>query len=409
MANQASTNQSQKERASSSYAFVVPRFGPGCGGAETLVSEIALKLHARGDKITILTTCAKDNRSWENAWPAGMTIESGLTVYRYPVDKRNLDIWVPHQISIHEGMNPGLNAQLDWLEHSVNSSELYAHISARADEYDAIFFAPYLFGTTFWGSLIRPDKSILIPCLHDENYSYLESMKGMFALVKGCIFNAKAEMDLAERLFGRLAGGVVGMGFEPKELKECAPYLEEGTKYILYLGRKETGKNGHLLIDNFIRAKESGLIENDLKLAFCGGGSFSDLLRPGVLSRGDILDIGYLSEDEKHRLLSHAVALVQPSRNESFSIVLMEAWLAGVPVIVDALCPVTREHAIDSNGGLYYSTSEEFGLVVNRLAMDPVLRQQLGSAGREYVLSMYDWDCVLSRFDDVVRDVQGIA
>ena len=408
MENQNYTDSAKPPKEPARYAFVVPRFGPGCGGAETLVSEIALKLRARGDEITILTTCAKDNRTWENAWPAGKTVESGLTVYRYPVDPRNLDVWVPHQISIHEGINPGLNAQLDWLEHSVNSSELYAHISSRADEYDAIFFAPYLFGTTFWGSLIRPEKSILIPCLHDENYSYLESMKGMFALVKGCLFNARAEKDLAERLFGQLAGGVVGMGFEPKELTECAPYLEKGTKYILYLGRKETGKNGHILIDNFIRAKESGLIEADLKLAFCGGGSFTDLLRPGVLNRGDILDIGYLTEDEKHRLLSHAIALVQPSRNESFSIVLMEAWLAGVPVVVDALCPVTREHTIDSNGGLYYSSSEEFGLVISRLASDAALRQELGASGREYVKSMYDWQRVLERFDTVVREIQGI-
>jgi glycosyltransferase involved in cell wall biosynthesis len=391
------------------FAFVVPRFGPGCGGAETLVAEIAVRLKARGDDITILTTCAKDNRTWENAWPEGMTEEFGLKVYRYGVDARDLNIWIPHQINIHEGINPGLNAQLDWLEHSVNSSGLYQHIATRQEEYDALFFAPYLFGTTFWGSLINPDKSILIPCLHDENYSYLESMKAMFGLVRGCVFNARAEMELAERLFGKIRGGVVGMGFEVPQREAATPYLEAGTRYILYLGRKETGKNGHKLIDNFITAKEQGLIDSDIKLVFCGGGSFDDLLRPGVLSRGDIVDIGYLSEQDKHRLLSHAIALVQPSRNESFSIVLMEAWLAGVPVVVDALCPVTREHAIDAEGGLYYADPEEFGLVINKLASTPMLRQQLGESGREYVRSVYDWNRVLERFDTVVRDIQGIA
>jgi len=86
----------------------------------------------------------------------------------------------------------------------------------------------------------------------------------------------------------------------------------------------------------------------------------------------------------------------------------MEAWLAGVPVVVDALCPVTREHTIDSNGGLYYSSSEEFGLVISRLASDPALRQELGASGREYVKSMYDWQRVLERFDTVVREIQGI-
>lgn len=387
------------------FAFVLPRFGPGSGGAETLLGAIAKKLYERGDLVTILTTCAKDNRSWENDWQPGRYEEDGLVVHRYLVDKRDLNVWIPHQISIHEGLNPGLNAQLDWLQESVNSTDLYIHIAQNADSYDAIFFGPYLFGTTFWGSLIRPDKSVLVPCLHDENYSYLETIGAMFRLVKGCVFNAKSEMELAERLYGSLRGGVVGMGFEELDSDDAPAYFPQGTQYLLYLGRKETGKNAHKLIDNFILAKDAGLIPDSVKLAFCGGGSFTDLLRPDAFKREDIIDIGYLSEREKRGLVKHAVALVQPSRNESFSIVLMEAWLLGVPVIVDSLCAVTREHVIESNGGLYYSDHKEFGAVVKTLLTDDNLRRQLGMAGREYVKRVYTWPSVLDRFDAVVGEI----
>lgn len=387
------------------FAFVLPRFGLGSGGAETLIGAIAKKLSDRGDSVTILTTCAKDNRSWENDWAPGKYEEDGLIVNRYPVDKRDLNVWIPNQISIHEGLNPGLNAQLDWLQESVNSSELYSYIAQNADDFDSIFFGPYLFGTTFWGSLIRPDKSILVPCLHDENYSYLETIGAMFRLVKGCVFNAKPEMELAERLYGQIRGGVVGMGFEELDTEDAPAYFKDDTQYFLYLGRKETGKNAHKLIDSFILAKEAGLITESVKLAFCGGGSFSDLLRPEALKREDIVDIGYLTESEKRGLIKHATALVQPSRNESFSIVLMEAWLLGVPVIVDSQCAVTREHVIESNGGLYYSDYKEFGAVAKTLLNDPVLRKQLGQSGKDYVNKVYTWPSVLNRFDAVVGEI----
>jgi len=391
------------------YCFVVPRFGLGVGaGAETLMREIALRLAKRGEEVHVLTTCAKDNRTWENSLPEDVTNEDGITVYRYKVDERNLNVWVPYQVNISEGINPGVEAQLDWLTHSVNSTGLYEHIKNNADSFDALFFGPYLFGTTFWGSLIRPDKSILIPCLHDENYAYLETLSSMFRLVKGCVFNANAEMEFANNLYGHIKGGEVGMGFEPLDKDYVAnlkPYLDLNLKYILYVGRKEMGKNAHKLIDNFVAAKNSGRIDENLKLVFVGPGSFDDLMRPQALKRSDIVDIGFLSEADKHGLIKHALSVVQPSRNESFSIVLMEAWLLGVPVIVDSGCAVTREHVLESNGGLYYDSNDEFGEVVRYLEHDPNLCKALGSNGYEYVLNKYSWKAVLNRFDTVMESL----
>lgn len=393
------------------YAFVVPRYGRSIGGgAETLVRELACRLAARGDAIQVWTTCARDNRSWENELPAGTGTEDGVTVTRFPVDARDLDTWIPLQLRIHEGLQLTLSEQLDWMQESVNSSQLYEHILMAADTVEAVFFAPYLFGTTFWGSLLRPDKAVLIPCLHNETYAYTTVIQSMFRQARGCLFNALPEQDLASALYGSSRGGEVGMGFDVPDsstLDALTPYFDDAKCYILYVGRKETGKNVQVLVDNFIQAKSAGTLPEDLALVIAGGGSFSDIGRPDALERSDIIDIGYLDERDKQRLIKFAICLCQPSTNESFSIVLMESWMLGTPVVVHGNCAVTRHHAVASGGGLYFTSEPEFAAVLERLITDPKLRLALSNAGAAYVQERYSWPAVLDRFDAVMESLEA--
>ena len=396
---------------SARYAFVVPRFGEGiAGGAETLTAELASRLKARGNKVEVFTTCARDNRSWANEYPPGDALEFGVPVKRFAVDERDLEVWIPKQISISEGMNLPLEDQLQWMAHGVNSAGLYRHIAEHAQNFDALFFAPYLFATTFWGSLICPQRSYLIPCLHNEHYAYTDVVQSMFRQVGGALFNAEPERELAQRLYGEVRGGEVGMGFDPPSADEAAglkPYFAERFPYVLYVGRKETGKNVQLLIDCFISFKAQGLGPKNLCLVVAGGGSFEDLHRPQALRRGDVIDLNHVSETDKKRLITHAAMLCQPSTNESFSIVIMEAWQLGTPVLVHADCAVTRHHATESGGGLYFGSEADFCGVLKRLLEDASLCKSLAEAGRKYVLDRYSWRAVLERFDGVMNELLG--
>ena len=391
------------------FAFVLPRYGKGfAGGAEMLCGELARKLAIRGDHIEILTTCARDNRSWANELEPGISEIDGITVRRFKVDQRDLESWIPKQLAIHDGMRLPLEDQLEWMQHSVNSEGLYRHIAEYGQSFDLIFFAPYLFGTTFWGSLIYPDRSVLVPCLHDECYAYTEVIQSMFRQVKGCLFNTLPEQELCHRLYGPVKGGVVGMGFEPDGASgDCPTYFDDNLPYLVYLGRKETGKNVHLLLDLFVEAKDKALIPERVKLVIAGGGDFADLHRNHLLDRVDLVDLPHISEEQKKSLLRHAVCLVQPSLNESFSIVLMEAWLQKTPVVVSADCAVTRHQVVNSGGGLYYSGLDDFSGVINCLSTESNLRQELGNAGQGYVLTEYDWDAVLNRFDSTLDLLLG--
>ena len=100
-----------------------------------------------------------------------------MRVRRFNVDARDLDTWVPLQIRVAEGMRLSIDEQISWWRSGVNSSELYSFLRDKQENFRATFFGPYLFGTTFFGSLIHPSRSVLIPCLHDESYAYLETVR----------------------------------------------------------------------------------------------------------------------------------------------------------------------------------------------------------------------------------------
>jgi glycosyltransferase involved in cell wall biosynthesis len=391
------------------YCFVVPRYFEGlAGGAETLLGALATKLAERGHDIELLATCAKDNRTWLNEFPPGESALHGVRLKRFLVDDRSLDRWIPIQVAIHQGKNVSYEEQLTWMQESVNSSAMYRYIAEHGESFDAIFFGPYLFGTTFWGSQIHPHKSILVPCLHDEAYAYLDLIAAMFRNVRGCLFNAEPEMHLARSLYGEIPGGVVGLGFEPPTPEYVAglePYFSEPFPYLLYLGRKEMGKNAQVLIDYFCQAKGLGLLPDELRLVVLGGGSFSDLHRMEALERSDIIDLPHLSERDKQRVLRHALCLAQPSLNESFSIVLMEAWMVGTPVIVHGECPVTKHHVLESGGGLYFSSMSDLAGVVRYLISEHGARGEFAERGANYIQKHYTWEAVLSRFEEVVGQI----
>ena len=124
-------------------AFVVPRYGDGIvGGAETLVRGLAERLAALGTRVEVLTTCARDRRSWANVLQPGAAAEAGVTVRRFPVKGRNTHTFdFLHQRLVRR-LPLSITEQLRWAEESVSRHELYAHLARCRASYDAVCFAP---------------------------------------------------------------------------------------------------------------------------------------------------------------------------------------------------------------------------------------------------------------------------
>jgi glycosyltransferase involved in cell wall biosynthesis len=381
-------------------AFVVPRFGEEIGGgAETLARGFALQASASGlARVEVFTTCARSYRSWRNELPTGTSYDHGIAVHRFKVDgqRRNAQRYIELNIRVIDEESLTLDEQLDWVANSVQSPSLYAALEQAQNRFDFVFCIPYLFGTTFYSAAACPDKAILWPCLHDEPYARLPLVRHLFQGCLGIAYNAVPEQTFAESLYGPHPGAqVIGAGIQPPAAPSNAQRFRSKhnihNPFILYVGRLEVPKNVDLLVAYFdqYKLKHPG----PLKLVLMGDGPVT------VGHNPDVMTLGFQPEQDKIDAMAAAMLLCQPSTNESFSIVIMEAWQQGTPVLVHADCAVTRHHAVQSNGGLYFANQEEFDEAINWMLSKEADRQSLGRSGQRYVAHEYNWDVVLGRFE----------
>lgn len=383
--------------------FVLPWYGADvAGGAETEARKTIAALHRlAGLDVEVWTTCAQDFQSdWSvNARPAGSAWVDDIPVQRFPVRPRDTHAFDAVNLRLMHRLPVSAAEEATYMREMIHSPALYAWIQQHGAQ-RVLVFIPYMFGTTYAGAAIYPERSVLIPCLHDEPYAYMSCYRDLFRRVRGVALHTKAEMALAQRLYTMQAGApaLVGEGIDTDVTFEAARFQARyGYKdFLLYVGRKEPGKNVPLLVEYFTHYKRH--YGGSLQLILLGKG---DVAIPAD-RRHDIVDLGFLPEQDKLDAYAAALALCQPSLHESFSIVMMEAWLAGTPVLVHADCAVTREHCQEAHGGLWFADAAEFAAAVHCLAHDPRLCRVLGAQGRRYVLRSFTWETVVQRYVQVL-------
>lgn len=394
-------------------AFVTPWFGEKIpGGAEMELRGLTTHLHAAGHDIEILTTCVKDfNSDWsKNHYPAGEDSVLGIKIRRFKVKKRDTAKFDAINSKFMHGLPVTPEEEQIYCEEMVNSPDLYEYINANKDNYALFVFIPYMFGTTYYGCQICPEKAVLIPCLHDESYAYMSCFKEKFKNVGGMIFHASPESKLANKIYDldKVKNEVLGEGLDTEITSDAARFRSKykmNDPFILYAGRKDSGKNVHTLIKYFAEYKQRN--DGDLKFVLIGGGNI-DI--PSSI-KDDVIDLGFVDLQDKYDACAAATLLCQPSNNESFSLVIMESWLCKRPVIVSAGCEVTKQFAIDTNGGLYFDDYFEFEGAVNYLLENEEIANQMGENGCNYVKSNFAWDVIVDRymkfFSDVVARYEG--
>ncbi|MDA0322615.1 MAG: glycosyltransferase family 4 protein [Verrucomicrobia bacterium] len=379
-------------------AFICPRFAEGgtVGGAETLLRAQADHAAQAGRKVSFLTTCAKNHFTWENELPAGTRKIDDLDVTFFPVDQdRDIEAFLKTQNAISRGWSYSRDDEQVWLKNSVNSRALIEHLKEKGDQYDRIILGPYLFGLVYFAAMLDPQRTVLVPCLHDEAFAYTQSIAEMFCAAGTLMFNTRAEQDLACRLYEIAPEKchVVGMGLDSFPSNPTATARAHGieTPYILYSGRREPLKGTPLLIEYFATFRER--TAKGLHLVFTGSGpiDLSSQVEPFVT------DLGFVTEQEKRDAMAGAACFCQPSVNESLSIVILEAWLAGTPCLVHARSDVMREQCRRSNGGLWFANYPEFEEALLLMLDNSKIRDALAQSGRHFVEEEYAWSTVEKR------------
>ena len=388
--------------------FVTPWYGDNIpGGAEAELRGIVKHLKSKAD-VEVLTTCVeKFGSDWnKNFHKEGLTEEGGVKVRRFKVRKRNAKAFDDVNYKLMKGLRLTDDEAQIFVDEMVNSDDLYAYMAEHKDEYDFFAYIPYMFGTTYNGIKVCPEKSVLIPCLHDESNIYMKPFKDLFPKLAGMIFLSDPEKELAERVYdlSNVDDRTLGAGVNTEFTSDAQRFRDKfgiKDKFILYAGRKDSGKGVDVLIKYFAQYKARK--QTDLKLVLIGGGTI-DI--PKAV-KDDVIDLGFVDAQDKYDAYAAAELLCQPSFYESFSIVIMESWLAKRPVIVNGRCAVTRNFASKSNGGLWFENYPEFEETVNYIMEHRDVAEQMGANGRQFVLERFAWDVITDKYINYFNDLKS--
>ncbi|MGH8981718.1 MAG: glycosyltransferase family 4 protein, partial [Acidimicrobiales bacterium] len=382
-------------------AFVSPRYGAGIvGGAEAHLRELAEGLAARGHQVRVLTTGALDPDSWENEAAPGVTVEDGVEVHRFESvpnpDRPGRDA-LDHRVL--GGAPLGAADELAWVSSRYEAPGLVRHVAEEGARYEAIVYAPYLAWTTLRCLPVAPERSVLVPCLHDEPAARLRVVRAALAGAADVWFLSEPEHALAHRLVTLGEHCTVGGGVNVPERYDAEGFRHRhglDRPFVLYAGRREDGKGWPGALGGITVA--TGRLGLDLDLVTIGSGAVSV---PAHLI-GRVVDLGRLDPSEVPDAFAAAAAHVQPSTLESFSRSVMESWLAGTVVVGNAAGAVVSWHCERSGGGLLYGDELEMAECFALVLGQPSLVAEMAARGRRYVLAEHLWPGVLDRAEEAL-------
>lgn len=388
---------------SKKVAFVVQRCGLEVnGGAELLCRMIAQQM-AKRRPTEVLTTCALDYVTWANHYPAGEERIDALTIRRFPVEKPR-DIEGFNRLSAELAPRRGTLALADeerWMrEQGPWSPALLEYLGSHEADYDAFVFFTYLYASTYFGLPLVRRKAILVPTAHDEWPIYFSMFDRMMALPRSFVFQTPEELEFLRRRFPalRFDGPVLGVAVDPPERVDAqafrAKYGIEGP-FILYAGRIDGNKGvGQLVADFEAYRKLTGDSATQLVLVGKKAMELADAPHVRVL--------GFVPEQDKWDGIAASEAVMMPSAYESLSIACLEAWTLGKPVLVNAKSEVLKGQARRSQGGLWYSDTDEFCAALEILLREEPVRRVLGAQGADFVNRNYRWPLIMDAYEGAV-------
>jgi glycosyltransferase involved in cell wall biosynthesis len=417
-------------------AFIVQRYGAEIlGGSEYHCRLIAERLAPR-HQVEVLTTCAADYISWKNEYPEGSDRVRGVTVRRF-ANARTRDIhafnryseWIFNNTHTRDDEIEWLRQQGPWCP------ALIEHLERNHHQYDVLIFFTYLYAPTVLGVRTAPHKTILVPTAHDEPAIHLDIYKELFSLPAGMAYNTEVERRFLTTHFSIRAveEETVGCGVDLPQVHTHSrdnPPPERGASgpesdghddearpdessptfrphldhrgsmfrrrhrlhgpFVLYGGRIDPGKGCEELIEYFSTYVQEG---GDASLVLMGV-----KLMP-LPEEPFIRFAGRLSDQERLQALEAATVVVVPSPYESLSLLALESFAVGTPVLANARSEVLVDHCHKSNAGLFYADRDEFTECLRVLVADQRLRNAMGRNGRHYVRQNYRWDVILAKYE----------
>lgn len=386
-------------------AIVVQRYGLDIvGGAESHARQLAERLvRDLHWQVDVLTTTAKDYRTWSNEYPPGTQSLNGVTVRRF-ASRFGRSPFFSGFNRILKGCLPALRRyrslhpfvlmleKVWFILQGPFCPELAQYIAAHAGHYDRFFFFTYLYYPTLWGHREVAHKATLIPTAHDEFPFHFETVSSMLTRVPEIFTNTLPEAALIKSKlapdFEEQKIKVVGIGIDTAFFQPDQTRQKNG---VTYLGRISHGKNVAPMLEWCRKHFSTTLI----RLA---GKVEADFSLPKTKM---IEHLGFVSEEQKVELLQSSQCVINPSDLESLSLIVLEAIACGVPVLVNARCDVLAHYTKVCPTVFGYLDEKEFVDTLQKiLNTDWTTRENQDALERSryWLETHYSWQAVLKNF-----------
>jgi glycosyltransferase involved in cell wall biosynthesis len=387
-------------------AVVVQRYGADInGGAELHARYVAERL-SRHAQVEVVTTCARDYVTWKNEWPAGVEQINGVPVRRFPV-RRERDPFHFGRLSHHVFEHSHSVAdELAWLESEGPASPaLVDHLVRTAPDLDFVLLFSYRYYHAWHGARRLHSKAVLVPTAERDPAIGLAIFGPAFRGVRAVMYNSPEEQAMIHAATANedVPGVVVGIGSAVPSHTAPERFRRKFNirrPFAIYVGRIDENKGcGELF--RFFR-QYAATFPRGLDLVLVGRA-----IMP-VPEHPRIHHLGFLSDEDKFDAMAASDALIMPSYFESLSMVALEAWALGRPVLANGRCDVLKGQCIRSAAGLYYERYEEFAETLFALESNGPLHTRLGRNGRAYFERHYAWPVIerkyLDMFDRLKRE-----
>ncbi len=183
--------------------------------------------------------------------------------------------------------------------------------------------------------------------------------------------------------------------FTPQDQEAFRKIYKSKRPFVLVLGRKSGAKGYRHLLDAVEQLYREGMHIHAVMIGPDDDGI--PLESPHAF---------YLGQQPRHVVrgaLMSCVALCNMSTSESFGMVLLEAWLAGKPVIANKNCAAFHDMAVDGENALLVD-NDGIAEAIKRLVQQPDLRRRLAEKGRQQALR-FDWRTVSGEFVSICEEL----
>ncbi len=382
-------------------ALVVQRYGEAVdGGAEYHCRLIAERL-ARKHKVEVITSCAKNYITWANELPTGLSFVNGIPVRRFKVKRaRDPDRFGRVSQKVFQAPHDERD-ELRWLEEQGPfSPAMVRYLQRNRGRYDYFIFFSYRYYHSYHGVGALADRSLLVPTAEKDEVLGLSIFRRSFQLPRAIVYNSFEEREMIWEVTGNreVRGDVVGVGTEVPAKMDAARFRANhrvNDRYVIFIGRVDPNKGCPQLFNYLRRYREE--TGSKIRLVLVGGKTMDMPDDPYIYYAG------YLSEEEKWGALTGSELLIMPSELESLSMVTLEAWAAGKPVLANGKCDVLRGQCRRSNAGLYYTDYYEFRETLGLLENDGELRANLGRNGKRFFQDHYRWEVIENKYDHLLE------